>query len=127
MATVIDGDTVVIGNQHVRLSSIDAPERGTIACLTSFSEFGPIFDFGCHGRRKRPHLAGTEKHDAHCTTKRTRELACTSPIAKRVVAILEERHPDVAVYTPVVDRELNDRKFIVPGLGDFGDRLYGTV
>ena len=42
------------------------------------------------------------------------------------VALLESRHPDVAVYTPVIDRELNAHKFIVPGLGDFGDRLYGT-
>jgi uracil phosphoribosyltransferase len=42
------------------------------------------------------------------------------------VALLEDRHPDVIIYTPVVDRELNARKFIVPGLGDFGDRLYGT-
>jgi uracil phosphoribosyltransferase len=43
------------------------------------------------------------------------------------VALVEQRHPDVAVFTPVVDRELNLHKFIVPGLGDFGDRLYGTV
>jgi uracil phosphoribosyltransferase len=43
------------------------------------------------------------------------------------VQVVEERHPDVAVYTPVVDRALNAHKFIVPGLGDFGDRLYGTV
>jgi uracil phosphoribosyltransferase len=43
------------------------------------------------------------------------------------VALLESRHPDVAVYTPVIDRELNAHKFIVPGLGDFGDRLYGTI
>jgi uracil phosphoribosyltransferase len=43
------------------------------------------------------------------------------------VAVLEQRHPDVSVFTPVVDRELNAHKFIVPGLGDFGDRLYGTV
>ena len=43
------------------------------------------------------------------------------------VALLEARHPDVVVYTPVVDRELNERKFIVPGLGDFGDRLYATT
>ena len=43
------------------------------------------------------------------------------------VALLEGRHPDVVVYTPVIDRELNPHKFIVPGLGDFGDRLYGTV
>jgi uracil phosphoribosyltransferase len=43
------------------------------------------------------------------------------------VALLEKQHPDVVVYTPVIDRELNPHKFIVPGLGDFGDRLYGTV
>lgn len=43
------------------------------------------------------------------------------------VRMLEQHHPDVAVYTPVVDRALNAHKFIVPGLGDFGDRLYGTV
>ena len=42
------------------------------------------------------------------------------------VALLERQHPDVVVYTPVIDRELNPHKFIVPGLGDFGDRLYGT-
>ncbi len=43
------------------------------------------------------------------------------------VALVERHHPDVAVYTPIVDRELNEHKYIVPGLGDFGDRLYGTV
>ena len=42
------------------------------------------------------------------------------------VSLLERAHPDVAIYTPVVDKELNAHKFIVPGLGDFGDRLYGT-
>ena len=43
------------------------------------------------------------------------------------VALLQKQHPDVVIYTPVIDRELNPHKFIVPGLGDFGDRLYGTV
>jgi uracil phosphoribosyltransferase len=43
------------------------------------------------------------------------------------VSLLERAHPDVAIYTPVVDKELNAHKFIVPGLGDFGDRLYGTA
>jgi uracil phosphoribosyltransferase len=43
------------------------------------------------------------------------------------LALLQERHPDVVIYAPVIDRELNDHKFIVPGLGDFGDRLYGTL
>lgn len=43
------------------------------------------------------------------------------------VALVERHHPEVPVYTPVVDRHLDARKYIVPGLGDFGDRLYGTV
>jgi uracil phosphoribosyltransferase len=43
------------------------------------------------------------------------------------VALVEERHPGVIIYTPIVDRQLNAHKFIVPGLGDFGDRLYGTL
>jgi uracil phosphoribosyltransferase len=43
------------------------------------------------------------------------------------VSLVERHHPDVAIYTPVVDRQLNDQKYIVPGLGDFGDRLYGTL
>ena len=42
------------------------------------------------------------------------------------IALVEHHHPDVHIYTPVVDTGLNDHKFIVPGLGDFGDRLYGT-
>jgi uracil phosphoribosyltransferase len=35
-------------------------------------------------------------------------------------------HPDVPVYAAVLDRELNDRGYILPGLGDAGDRLFGT-
>ncbi len=37
-----------------------------------------------------------------------------------------EKHPDVRVYTGAVDSHLNDKKYIVPGLGDAGDRLFGT-
>ena len=42
------------------------------------------------------------------------------------VKVLEERHPEVDVYTAALDERLNDRAYIVPGLGDFGDRLFGT-
>ncbi len=42
------------------------------------------------------------------------------------IALVERHHPDVHIYTPVVDQGLNAQKFIVPGLGDFGDLLYGT-
>lgn len=43
------------------------------------------------------------------------------------VVVVEKAYPNVPIFTPVVDRELNAHKFIVPGLGDFGDRLFGTV
>ncbi|MDO8452098.1 MAG: uracil phosphoribosyltransferase [bacterium] len=39
---------------------------------------------------------------------------------------IQKKHPDVEIYTAAVDLSLNDRKFIVPGLGDFGDRYFGT-
>lgn len=42
------------------------------------------------------------------------------------VLALERTHPDVNVITASLDARLNERKYIVPGLGDFGDRLYGT-
>jgi uracil phosphoribosyltransferase len=42
------------------------------------------------------------------------------------VAHLESVMPDVEIYTAALDRALNSRKYILPGLGDFGDRLYGT-
>jgi len=39
---------------------------------------------------------------------------------------LREDHPDVPVYAAALDRELNGDGFILPGLGDAGDRLFGT-
>jgi uracil phosphoribosyltransferase len=42
------------------------------------------------------------------------------------VKVLEERHPEVHIFTAALDDGLNEKSFIVPGLGDFGDRLFGT-
>lgn len=42
------------------------------------------------------------------------------------VATVEKAHPEVPIFTAALDRELNEKKYILPGLGDFGDRLYGT-
>jgi len=42
------------------------------------------------------------------------------------LALVEKAHPDVVVYTAAIDKELNENKYIVPGLGDAGDRLFGT-
>ena len=42
------------------------------------------------------------------------------------IQALHRAHPDVPVYCAAVDRELNDRGYILPGLGDAGDRIFGT-
>ena len=43
------------------------------------------------------------------------------------LAAVEEAHPEVRIYAASIDPELNEKKYIVPGLGDAGDRLYGTT
>jgi uracil phosphoribosyltransferase len=42
------------------------------------------------------------------------------------IATFHQHHPDVPIYTPAVDRGLNEHGYIVPGLGDAGDRIFGT-
>ena len=40
--------------------------------------------------------------------------------------VVKKKHPDVEIYTAHIDRELNKNKYICPGLGDAGDRIFGT-
>lgn len=42
------------------------------------------------------------------------------------IEVVHEKYPDVDIYVAAVDEKLNDHKYIVPGLGDAGDRLFGT-
>ena len=42
------------------------------------------------------------------------------------IAKVQEKHPDVEIYTASVDSHLNENGYIVPGLGDAGDRIFGT-
>jgi uracil phosphoribosyltransferase len=42
------------------------------------------------------------------------------------IAVMQKDHPDVDIYIAAKDEKLNDHAYIVPGLGDAGDRLYGT-
>ena len=42
------------------------------------------------------------------------------------IATLQAAHPDVPIYTAAIDRQLNDHGYILPGLGDAGDRIFGT-
>ncbi len=43
------------------------------------------------------------------------------------IAKVQEAHPDVNIYTAAIDERLNEKGYIVPGLGDAGDRLFGTL
>lgn len=42
------------------------------------------------------------------------------------IELVEREHPDVPIFAAAIDAELNEKKYIVPGLGDAGDRLFGT-
>ena len=62
-------------------------------------------------------------------------LKATGPRSIRFVCLVScpegirtfhEHHPDVPIYTPAIDRGLNEHGYIVPGLGDAGDRIFGT-
>jgi uracil phosphoribosyltransferase len=53
-------------------------------------------------------------------------LICVVAAPEGVTALFRQ-HPEVPVITAALDRGLNAKKYIMPGLGDFGDRLYGTL
>lgn len=61
---------------------------------------------------------------AHGATKVV--MACVIAAPEGIQA-MQSAHPDIDIYTGFVDRELNEKKYILPGLGDYGDRLYGTL
>ncbi|MER2297659.1 MULTISPECIES: uracil phosphoribosyltransferase [Pseudomonas] len=42
------------------------------------------------------------------------------------IAVVEQAHPDVQIYTASIDQHLNEHGYIVPGLGDAGDKIFGT-
>ena len=71
----------------------------------------------------------------HSAVAAVTRLKATGPRSIRFVCLLSapeglrtfnQAHPDVPVYTAAVDRQLNEHGYIVPGLGDAGDRIYGT-
>ena len=59
--------------------------------------------------------------------RQAKQVKCLSLVsAPEGLRRMQQDHPDVVIYTASVDRELNGVGYIVPGLGDAGDRLYGT-
>jgi uracil phosphoribosyltransferase len=65
-------------------------------------------------------IAVVKKHGASAP-----RLVCIIA-APEGVAEVSKHHPETSIHVAVLDRALNPRKYILPGLGDFGDRLYGT-
>jgi len=59
------------------------------------------------------------------TKPRSIRLVCVIAAPEGVRAILHE-FPDTDIYTAALDEKLNEKKYIVPGLGDYGDRYFGT-
>ncbi len=53
------------------------------------------------------------------------KLACLVSCPEGIAA-MQAAHPDVDIYTAAIDRQLNDHGYILPGLGDAGDRIFGT-
>jgi uracil phosphoribosyltransferase len=53
-------------------------------------------------------------------------LATAGTMAAAVTLVKEQEHPDVDVYCAALDEKLNDKAYIVPGLGDAGDRIFGS-
>jgi uracil phosphoribosyltransferase len=71
----------------------------------------------------------------HSAVAAVTRLKATKPKSIRFVCLLaapeglrtfRQAHPDVPVFTAAIDRQLNDHGYILPGLGDAGDRIYGT-
>ncbi|MDA0683720.1 MAG: uracil phosphoribosyltransferase [Bacteroidetes bacterium] len=68
--------------------------------------------------------AGAIKHLKDTGAKRI--VLVTLVSAPEGIAFIRTTHPDVIIYTAVIDRELDDNAYIRPGLGDAGDRIFGT-
>jgi uracil phosphoribosyltransferase len=71
-------------------------------------------------------------HSAVAAISRVKDV-CKAPItyvcvlaSPEGISYFQEHHPDVRIFTAKIDECLNEHKYIVPGLGDAGDRIYGT-
>jgi uracil phosphoribosyltransferase len=103
-------------------------DHATFEPSTYYSKLPPIE--GAYVLLLDPMLATGGSATAACDTlaaERPAQVTLLSVVAApEGIRHLTERHPDVDIVTAAVDERLNDHAYIVPGLGDFGDRLFGT-
>ncbi len=124
---MLDAVTSLVPEVSVGYIGLERDER-TLRPTSYYEKLPPIE--GAHVLLLDPMLATGGSAAAACAS-----ITRASPASVRMacvvaapegVAALERAHPEVAVFTAAVDRALNDVGYIVPGIGDFGDRLFGT-
>ena len=93
---------------------------GGVYAITFDVEFASMYPDGSIGIGGSP--ANSVFFKAGATNIRMMCIVASPEGAQRML----DDHPDVPVYAAALDRELNDRGYILPGLGDAGDRLFGT-
>ena len=113
-----------------RRPSRHVPRRGGAAARRLLREH-PVRRGGRRGVRRRPdarHRRQRRRRRSRGSSARARS-GCTSSAwspRPRACEALRDAHPDVPITTATIDRELDDNGYIRPGLGDAGDRIFGT-
>ena len=64
--------------------------------------------------------------DTYLNICNTNSFYTSKSISISLSLVLLVKHPDVPIYTAAVDEKLNEHAYILPGLGDAGDRIFGT-
>ena len=126
------------GRRHAG-SSCRRPRSGTSACTATSARLKPVEYYNklpdAATVAGLPHprpdagdrrLGGRRRSTSSRRGARARIKQVSLIAAPEGVATLSGAHPDVDIHVAAVDRELNERGYIVPGLGDAGDRQFGT-
>ena len=76
-------------------------------------------------------ISVTDKCNLRCRYCMPEEGVCKKSHADmltedEIIAAVQAAHPDVDIYVAAVDEKLNEHAYIIPGLGDAGDRIFGT-
>jgi uracil phosphoribosyltransferase len=125
---MLDGALDLIPNARVGHIGLYRDER-TLEPVEYYSKFPPTMPQAAVILLDPMLATGGSSSAAAAIMKRhgVRDLKCLSLVAApEGVSRMLNDHPDVLIFTAGLDRQLNDKGYIVPGLGDAGDRLYGT-
>ena len=122
--------TGLLHSQEVTKSVKNRSERGTMSDQRQLvrGDTGKWNDTAMllHAEYMRNDLPRLLDHDpvAHHHPKSLKFICLLA--APEGIEALQAAHPDVPIYTAAIDSHLNEHGYIVPGLGDAGDRIYGT-